>query len=132
MHRRLGSVPITSLQNQLVPQPNRVLLYHTGLESEGDGFIQGNNRLTLHGLPEKKILYAVFFQKKYVGKGTKTPKNRKENLFFVLMYRPTLTKNFFFFIISQAMCSLILTFEISFLYLQPGTLHFSFLSEFFL
>jgi len=83
-----------------------------------------------HGEPEKKIWYTVLFQKKYVEKGTTTPKKRKENLYFMLMY-PRSPKTFCLFIICQEMCSLILTIEISFLYLQPGTLHFSFLSEFF-
>jgi hypothetical protein len=46
-----------------------------------------------HGVPKKKIWYTVLFQKKNVEKGTTTPKNRKENLFFMLMYPPTPTKS---------------------------------------
>ena len=40
--------------------------------------------------------FILCYKKKYVEKGTTTTKNRKENLYFTLMYPPTPTKNFSF------------------------------------
>jgi len=74
-----------------------------------------------HGGSEKKIWYTIIFQKKYVEKGTTTPKNRKENLFYMTMYS-RLPKNFFF---KDFFLKFLFLVYSSFLFNMPRSIQFS-------